>query len=42
MLAGLFVGEQRLKVKTGPNDGDNRINDNGTDVTGAFGTFATR
>ena len=23
---GLFVGETRLKVKSGPNDGDNRIN----------------
>jgi Dolichyl-phosphate-mannose-protein mannosyltransferase len=23
---GLFVGESRLKVKSGPNDGDNRIN----------------
>jgi hypothetical protein len=23
---GLFVGEQRLKVKSGPSDGDNRIN----------------
>ena len=23
---GLFVGESRLKVKSGPNDGDNRVN----------------
>ncbi len=23
---GLFVGDTRLKVKSGPNDGDNRIN----------------
>ena len=23
---GLFVGETRLKVKSGPTDGDNRIN----------------
>jgi hypothetical protein len=26
MFFGLFVGETRLKVKSGPNDGDNRIN----------------
>jgi hypothetical protein len=23
---GLFVGDTRLKVKSGPNDGDNRVN----------------
>jgi hypothetical protein len=26
LFFGLFVGESRLKVKSGPSDGENRVN----------------